>query len=485
MSATLSAPLSLPPLNTQKFYINGAWVAPQGSQTIGVINPATEEEIATLAMGTAADVDAAVTAASAAFQTWQFSTKSERLDLLAAIRSAYEARYDDMVAAITAELGAPVDLSRNAQAKVGIGHLDGVVRALERMDFEALNAEGDLILHEAIGVCGLITPWNWPINQIALKVLPAIAAGCTVVLKPSEVTPLNALLYGEILHAAGVPAGVFNLVNGDGPTVGSALSRHEDVAMMSFTGSTRAGTQVSKDAADTVKRVTLELGGKSPNIILDDADLEEAVTCGTRHVMNNTGQSCNAPTRMLVSRKNYAAAKEIAGRVAAATQVGNPQTPGQHIGPVVSDVQYGRIQALIETGIAEGASVLAGGAGLPEGVNRGYFVRPTVFADVDNQATIAREEIFGPVLTLIAYEDEAEAIAIANDTPYGLAAYVQGEADHALKVARQLKAGMVHINGSDISYGSPFGGYKRSGVGREGGVYGIEDFCEIKAVSRP
>ncbi|MBU1278464.1 MAG: aldehyde dehydrogenase family protein [Alphaproteobacteria bacterium] len=471
-------------LKTDRFYIGGQWVAPQGGETLDVINPATEEIFASVAMGTTADVDAAVAAAKAAFPAFSRTTKAERLELLAAIRSAYQARYDEMAQAISEEMGAPISLSDRAQAAVGIGHLDGVVKALEAFEFEHKNAVGDLILHEPIGVCGFITPWNWPINQIALKVIPAIAAGCTMVLKPSELTPMSALLYAEILADAGVPAGVFNLVNGDGPTVGAAISSHPDVAMISFTGSTRAGVEISKAAAATVKRVTLELGGKSPNILLDDCDLDAAVKRGVRHCFQNTGQSCNAPTRMLVPANQYETAMEIAKEAAEATTVGLPSLPGSHIGPLVSQMQYDRVQSLIQVGIEDGARVVAGGLGRPEGFNRGYFCRPTVFGDVTNDMRIAQEEVFGPVLVMIAYQDDADAVRIANDTPYGLAAYIQtGDEARGLAMARDIRAGMVHLNGSDISYGSPFGGYKLSGNGREGGVYGIEDFCEIKAIS--
>ncbi|AVW90997.1 aldehyde dehydrogenase family protein [Celeribacter baekdonensis] len=471
-------------LKTDRFFIGGQWGEPKGRETLDVINPATEEVFASVAMGNAADVDAAVAAAKAAFPSFSRTTKAERLELLAAIRGAYQARYDEMAQAISEEMGAPISLSERAQAAVGIGHLDGVVKALEAFEFEHKNSVGDLILHEPIGVCGFITPWNWPINQIALKVIPAIAAGCTMVLKPSELTPMNALLYAEILEQAGVPAGVFNLVNGDGPNVGAAISSHPDVAMVSFTGSTRAGVEISKAAAPTIKRVTLELGGKSPNILLDDCDLDAAVKRGVRHCFQNTGQSCNAPTRMLVPASQYEAAMEIAKEAAEATTVGLPSQPGSHIGPLVSQMQYDRVQSLIQVGIEDGARVVAGGLGRPEGFNRGYFCRPTVFGEVTNDMRIAQEEVFGPVLVMISYEDDADAVRIANDTPYGLAAYIQaGDEARGMAMAREIRAGMVHLNGSDISYGSPFGGYKLSGNGREGGAYGIEDFCEIKAVS--
>ncbi|WP_043846266.1 aldehyde dehydrogenase family protein [Roseivivax marinus] len=469
---------------SDKFFIDGAWVAPHASRMIDVVNPATEEAFAQVAMGDASDVDKAVAAAKAAFQGFARTTKAERLDLLASIRGVYEKRFDEMAAVITEEMGAPISLSKRAQAAVGIGHLDGVVRALEAFEFEKTNPAGDIIRHEPIGVCGLITPWNWPINQIALKVIPALAAGCTMVLKPSELTPMNALLYAEILEEAGVPKGVFNLVNGDGPTVGAALSAHPDVAMVSFTGSTRAGTEISKAAAPTIKRVTLELGGKSPNVLLDDCDFEEAVTRGVKHCFQNTGQSCNAPTRMLVPASRYDEAAGYARSAAEATEVGAPDRDGRHIGPLVSDVQFDKVQALIQTGIDEGATVIAGGTGRPDGFNRGFFVRPTIFGDVTTDMTIAQEEIFGPVLVMMTYEDDEDAVRIANDTPYGLAAFVQsGDRERGLDMARRIRAGMVHVNGTDISFGSPFGGYKMSGNGREGGVHGIEDFSELKAIS--
>ncbi|WP_108258623.1 aldehyde dehydrogenase family protein [Mangrovicoccus ximenensis] len=473
-------------LQTDKFYYAGTWMQPSGQDRMGVINPATEEQIAEIALGNAEDVDRAVASALNAFESFSRSSKAERLELLAAIRAVYEKRSEEMAQVITSEMGAPIRLSRNAQAAVGIGHLDGFVRALEHMQFEFENLQGDLIVKEPIGVCGLITPWNWPINQIALKVLAALAAGCTMVLKPSELTPLSGLLYAEILDEAGVPPGVFNLVNGTGPEVGAALSKHPDVTMMSFTGSTRAGQQISIDASANIKRVALELGGKSPNILLDDCDVEAAVKQGCRAVFMNTGQSCNAPTRMLVPASLYERAKDVAKAAAEATEVGDPAEDGRHIGPLASDIQFGKVQALIQQGIDEGATLLAGGTGRPNGLNHGYYVQPTVFADVTNGMAIAQEEIFGPVLAMISYSDEDEAVKIANDTPYGLAAYVQsGDLDRAMAVGRRLRAGMVRLNGSDLDYGSPFGGYKMSGNGREGGEMGIEDFLETKCVSRP
>ena len=473
-------------LKTDKFYINGQWVAPKASQILEVIDPATEQPLCNIALGNQQDVDAAVNAAKEAFTSYSTTPVKDRIELLEKILTVYKRRYDEMAGLICKELGAPMFLSEKAQAKVGEGHLEATISALKNFDAEYKNEEGDLIIREPIGVCGLITPWNWPINQIALKVFPAIAVGCTVVLKPSEVTPLNALLFAEILDEAGVPAGVFNLVNGDGISVGAALSRHPDVQMMSFTGSTRAGTNVSKDAADTVKRVTLELGGKSPNIIFPDADLKRAIKQGILQCFLNTGQNCNAPTRMLIHQSQYDEAKVIAAEVVSKILVDDPTKQGRHLGPVVSKQQFDRIQTLMQIAIDEGASLVAGGLGRPDGFEKGYFVRPTVFADVDNSATICQEEVFGPVLVMISYEDENDAIGIANDTPYGLAAYVQtADETTAMRVMRRLRAGMVRINGSDIGYLSPFGGFKLSGNGREGGSFGLEDFCEVKAVAYP
>ncbi|MCV6548490.1 MAG: aldehyde dehydrogenase family protein [Cohaesibacter sp.] len=473
-------------LDKRQFFINGAWVDPIKATDCEVINPATEQPIATISMGSEEDANAAVLAAKAAFPSFSQTSKQERIDLLKAIMSVYKKRYQEMADIITKEMGAPKLLSENAQAAVGIGHLQGFIDALNYYQFRQTLPNGDIIQREGIGVCGLITPWNWPMNQMVLKIAPALATGCTMVLKPSELTPLSAMLYADILHEAGVPKGVFNLINGEGPVVGSALSRHPDVQMMSFTGSTRGGVAVSKDAAETVKRVALELGGKSPNIIFADSDIKAAVTRGTRHVFANTGQSCNAPTRMLVERAAYEEAMQIAAQVAEQTQVGDPAEEGRHIGPLVSALQYERVQSLIQKGIEEGATLLAGGTGKPEGRNVGYFCKPTVFGNVNNDMTIAREEIFGPVLSIIPFDSEEEAIEIANDTPYGLAAYMDtGCEKRAERVANQLRAGMVRINGSDIDWGSPFGGYKMSGNGREGGHFGMDDFLEIKAISRP
>jgi aldehyde dehydrogenase (NAD+) len=473
-------------LDKRKFYINGEWVAPLVANDLEVLNPATEKPVAVISMGNAGDIDRAVAAAKTAFASYSRTTTEERLALLEKLLEIYKRRYEEMAQTITLELGAPLSMSREQQADVGVGHLQGFIDALKRLHTRQVLPNGDVMLREPIGVCGLITPWNWPINQIALKVVPALATGSTCILKPSEFTPLNAMLYAEMVHEAGFPAGTFNLVNGDGLNVGAALSKHKDVDMMSFTGSTRAGIAVSKDAAETVKRVTLELGGKSPNIVFEDADLEDRVAGSVMECFNNSGQSCDAPTRLLVQKSVYDKAVEIATRVGREARVGNPAEEGSHIGPLVSDVQFGRVQTLIEAGIAEGARVLVGGAGKPEGFETGYFVKPTIFADVNNTMRIAREEVFGPVLAIMPFETEEEAIEIANDTNYGLAAYVQtGDPKRAERVASRLRAGMVHINGGPHRYGSPFGGYKQSGNGREGGMFGLEDFLEVKTVHRP
>jgi len=465
-----------------KFYINGQWVDPVQPKTLDVINPATEESIAKISMGTKADVNKAVAAAKAAFPKFSTTTRQERIELLQSIIAVYQKRYADIAAAITAEMGAPVKLAQVAQAAMGIAHLNTNLELLKNYEFE-YDKGTTHIVREPVGVCGFITPWNWPINQIACKVAPALAVGCTMVLKPSEVAPINAYLFAEVLHEAGVPAGVFNLVNGDGVDVGAPLSAHPDVDMVSFTGSTRAGILVSKAAADTVKRVALELGGKSANIVLDDADLKKAVSSGIYTMMSNSGQSCNAPSRMLVPAARQDEVIEIARATAATVKAGDPLAEGTVIGPVVSEVQYNKIQALIQKGIEEGATLVAGGLGRPEGVNKGYFVRPTVFANVTNDMTIAREEIFGPVLTILPYKDEQDAVSIANDTVYGLSGYVQsGSVEHARKVASQLRTGNVHLNGAGPDLNAPFGGYKQSGIGREWGEFGFEEFLEVKAV---
>ena len=467
--------------NLQKFYINGAWVSPDSTATMPVINPANEEIIATVALGNAVDVDRAVAAASQAFATFSMTSKQERLALLERIKQVTEARFEDLAQAMREEMGAPITFAREAQADAAIGHLQGFVAALEKLEEEVDLGNGDILVREPIGVCGLITPWNWPINQIALKVLPALAAGCTCILKPSEHTPLSAIIYTEILHEAGCPPGVFNLVNGAGPEVGTAMSRHPDVQMMSFTGSTRAGTAVTQDSAEWVKRVTLELGGKSPNLVFADSDLEERVQNAVAECMANTGQSCDAPTRLLVERSCYDQVVEIARQATIATRVGDPTEEGYHIGPLFDRIQFDRVQNLIGVGIDEGAQLLVGGLGKPEGFERGWYVKPTLFTDVNNQMRIAREEVFGPVLVIIPFDTEEDAIAIANDSPYGLAAYLQtGDPSRARRVARQLRAGAVHINGGAYEYGSPFGGYKQSGNGREGGSMGLEDYLETK-----
>ena len=470
-------------LNLTKFYIDGQWVAPQSSVTLPVLNPATEEEIGTVAMGNAQDVDRAVAAAKAAFMDFSTTSKSDRLDLLHRLKAATERRFEELAQAMRMEMGAPITMARSAQADAAIGHLQGFIDALEQLEERQVLANGDVLLRESIGVCGLITPWNWPMNQIALKVIPALATGSTCVLKPSEHTPISAMVYAEIIDEAGYAPGVFNLVNGDGPTVGAALSRHPDVQMMSFTGSTRAGIAVTRDAAETVKRVTLELGGKSPNLVFADSDLETRVAESVRECMFNTGQSCDAPTRLLVERACYDDALRVAKRTAESIAAGDPAQDGDHIGPLFDRIQFDRVQSMIEVGLAEGARLLAGGLGKPEGVTTGWFVKPTIFADVSNDMRIAQEEIFGPVLVIIPFEDEAEAIAIANDTPYGLAAYLQtGDPERALRVAGQLRAGAIHINGGGFNYGSPFGGYKQSGNGREGGLMGLEDYLEVKTL---
>ncbi len=463
-----------------KFYIDGQWVDPAVANPLDVINPATEDVAGRINLGSAADVDRAVAAAKAAFPAFARTSVKERIELLGAIAGEYQKRYNDIAAAITEEMGAPAWLSNQAQAALGIGHIATAIEVLKGYKFDEMRGT-TLITKEPIGVCAFITPWNWPINQIACKVAPALAVGCTMVLKPSEIAPFSAYIWTEILHAAGVPKGVFNLVNGDGPGVGVALSSHKDVDMVSFTGSTRAGIAVAKNAADTVKRVAQELGGKSPNIVLPDADLVKAVSGGVQSVMMNSGQSCNAPTRMLVPRAKMAEAAAIAKQVAEATTVGDPNG-NSAMGPVVSETQWHKIQGLIEQGIKEGATLVAGGPGRPEGLDKGYYVKPTIFADVTNDMTIAREEIFGPVLAMLPYDSEDDAIAIGNDTVYGLAAYVQGEPEHARKVARELRAGQVNINQAGFDLMAPFGGYKQSGNGREWGDHGFADFLETKAI---
>jgi len=466
-------------------YIDGRFVAPvQDVGLFDVINPATEECVAQIQMGTAADADLAVAAAHRAFQTYGLSSLDERIALMEKLLAAYERRYGEVAEAITTEMGAPKDMSFNSQAECGSGHIKETLKAARELDWEVRSGKRGNVVREPIGVCGLITPWNWPMNQVAAKVVPALLAGCTVVLKPSEMSPLSAQIFAECIHEAGYPAGVFNMVHGTGPTVGNALSIHPDVELMSFTGSTRAGIAVAKAAADTVKRVSQELGGKSPNIIFADADLETAVKRGVLHCFGNTGQSCNSPTRMLVEASVYDRAVEIAAAIAAKVKVGDPTQPGNHLGPLASKLQFERVQKWIETGIAEGARLVAGGPGRPEGLEKGYFVRPTVFAGVNNDMAIARNEVFGPVLVMIPFHDLEEAIRVANDTPYGLAAYVQTkDLDKARNVARRLRAGSVYLNGAGQDYSSPFGGFKQSGNGREWGKYGLLDFVEFKAIN--
>ena len=467
-----------------QFYINGSWVDSESSEKIEVINPANEELIGHVSAGTKGDIDKAVNAASQAFLTFQHTSKEEKIELLNNIISEYENRYDDFVQTITEEMGAPLWLSEKAQASTGIKNIHETLDALKDYQFE--KPEGDYILiKEPIGVIGMITPWNWPMNQITTKVSAALAAGCSMVLKPSEISPYCAMLLAEVFDKAGVPDGVFNVVNGYGPTVGAALSEHPDVAMMSFTGSTRAGIAVAQASAVSVKRVHQELGGKSSNIILDDvADIEKSVKGGAGHCFLNSGQSCNAPTKMLVSAKNYDKAVEVAVQTANSTTVGDPQGEFR-IGPIANKAQYEKILRMIEIGIEEGATLVAGGVEKPEGYEKGYFVKPTVFADVTNDMTIAKEEIFGPVLSIIKYDSEDEAIEIANDTEYGLAGYVQGEPEHAKAVARKIRAGQVIINGGARGTGAPFGGYKSSGNGREHGIHGLEECLETKAVIAP
>ena len=465
-----------------KFYINGEWVEPAGRETIDVINPATEEAFATISMGTAEDVDAAAKAARAAFPAWSQSSVEERKTVLQKIMAGIQARAGDLAAAITSEMGAPVGLANAAQVPSGLGHFAAVLPVLENYKFQETRGS-TLIVKEAAGVCGFITPWNWPLNQIACKVAPALAAGCTIVLKPSEVAPINAYILAEIIDECGLPPGVFNLVNGDGPNVGAAISAHPEVDVVSFTGSTRAGREVARAAADGIKRVTQELGGKSANIILDDtADFGKAVFSGVLNCFGNSGQSCNAPTRMLVPKARMGEAIESAKAAAAKAVAGDPNSEGTSLGPVVSELQFNKINALIEAGIKEGAELIAGGPGRPDGLDKGYFIKPTVFANVTNDMTIAREEVFGPVLTIIGYEDDTDAIAIANDTEYGLSGYISGEPAHAQQIALQIRTGMVHINGAPLDISAPFGGYKKSGNGREWGLEGFEEYLETKAM---
>jgi aldehyde dehydrogenase (NAD+) len=467
---------------SREFYIDGQWVKPKKPKELPVLNPATEEPIANISLGSQSDVDDAVAAARRAFPSFSETTREDRLALLGRIMSVYRQHYDEMAETISREMGAPIGLSKTAQAAAPMAHLATIMEVLKTYEFEKEQGS-TLMRREPIGVCGFITPWNWPVNQIACKVLPALAAGCTMVLKPSEIAPLNAILWAQILHEAGVPPGVFNLVNGDGPTVGEAIAAHPGVDMVSFTGSTRAGVAVAIAAAPTVKRVTQELGGKSANIVLDDANLEKVVSGGVRSCFLNSGQSCNAPTRMLVSRTQHDAAVKIARATAESFRVGDPFGDSTMLGPVVSQPQFDKIQRLIQAGLDEGAAVAIGGTGRPDGLSRGYYVKPTVFGGVRNDMTIAREEIFGPVLSILPYDSEGEAVEIANDTHYGLSGYVSsGNPERARRVAKQLRSGNVHVNGAGPDFGACFGGYKQSGNGREWGEAGFEEFLELKAI---
>ena len=465
-----------------KFYIDGAWVDPaEGLKTLDVENPATEETVGKIAMGSAADVDKACKAARKAFDSWSQTSREERIEVLGRIMAEYQKRFGDLATAVTEEMGAPASLAQRAQVPIGLGHLNTAIEVLKTFKFEE-DRGPTMIVKEPIGVCGFITPWNWPLNQIVCKVAPAIATGCTMVLKPSEVAPFSGQIFAEIMHAAGVPAGVFNMIQGDGPTVGAAISSHPEVDMVSFTGSTRAGIEVAKAAAPTVKRVAQELGGKSPNIVLDDDAFAKGVGRGVATMMTNSGQSCNAPTRMLVPKTRMAEAITVAKAAAEQVTVGDPNGNAQ-LGPVVNKTQFDKIQKLIQAGIDEGATLVTGGVGRPEGLDKGYYVKPTVFANVNNEMTIAKEEIFGPVLSILGYDTVEQAIDIGNDTEYGLAAYVQaGDLEKARKVASKLRAGQVSINGGGGDMMAPFGGYKMSGNGREWGDYAFHEFLETKAV---
>jgi aldehyde dehydrogenase (NAD+) len=468
--------------DNRQFYIDGAWVDPIERKEFEVINPATESVAGVISMGSAKDVDRAVAAARRAFDSYSHTSPADRLALLERILEAYKARYDEIARAISVEMGAPVTLSKGAQTRIGVGHISAMIDVLKTFKFEEVRGTVRLV-QEPVGVCALITPWNWPMNQVAAKVIPALAAGCTMVLKPSEFSPFSAILWAKCMHEAGVPAGVFNLVNGDGLNVGAPLSSHREIDMVSFTGSTRAGTEVARNAAASVKRVHQELGGKSPNVLLDDADFERAVKQSVQHVFQNSGQSCNAPTRMLVPAARLAEVEALAKRFAEAVVVGDPGSEKTNIGPVVSKLQFERVEGYIAKGIEEGAKVIIGGPGRPAGLEKGYYVRPTIFSNVRNDMTIAREEIFGPVLCILPYESEDQAVQIANDTPYGLAAYVWSKDNlHARRIGSRIRAGQVTLNGASGTMNTPFGGFKMSGNGREYGEFGLRDFLEVKAV---
>jgi len=473
-------------LDKRNFYINGEWVPPSIPKDLEVINPSNEEAFAVISLGGSADTNAAVQAARQTFPAWSKTTKDERIVLLEKLYEIYKSRWSDMSATISMEMGAPIEMATEQQCSTGAGHIKAFIQTLKDFEFEKKFNEkvsDNYIAYEPIGVCALITPWNWPINQISLKVIPALAAGCTMILKPTEIAPLSGMLFAEMIHDAGFPAGVFNLINGDGAGVGTQLSGHSEIDMISFTGSTRAGKLISKNAADTIKRVCLELGGKGANIIFADAD-EKAVQRGVLRVLNNSGQSCNAPTRMLVEKSMYEKAVSEAIEVANNTNVNIASEKGNHIGPVVSKVQYDKIQNLIQSGIDEGANLVAGGPDRPESLKKGYFVRPTVFSDVKTNMRIANEEIFGPVISILPFENEEEAISISNNTSYGLTNYIQTvDKEKAHRISRQLRSGMVEINGSGFTKGTPFGGYKQSGNGREGGTWGLEEYLEVKTIS--
>lgn len=473
-------------IEKRQFYINGEWVDPVTANDHQVIDPSTEEPCAVISLGSTADVDKAVAAAKSAFPAWMKRDPSERIAIAEKFLELYTARQEDMGKAISMEMGAPIDMAKSQQWGAGFAHTKTFIKTAKEFQFVRPlgdHAPNDRIVYEGFGVCAMITPWNWPMNQVTLKVIAGLIAGCTMILKPSEESPLNALLFAEIMHQAGVPAGVFNMINGDGMGVGTALTGHPDVDMVSFTGSTRAGIAISQNAASSLKKVHLELGGKGANVIFADAD-DKAVKRGVMHMMNNSGQSCNAPSRMLVQRERYDQAVEEAAAAANAVTVGSAHDSGRHIGPVVNESQFNKIQDLIQKGIDEGARVVAGGTGRPDGLNRGFYVKPTIFADVNNQMTVAREEIFGPVLTMIPFDTEEDAVQIANDTPYGLTNYVQTQdGAKANRMAMSLRSGMVEMNGQPRGAGAPFGGMKMSGTGREGGIWGLEDFMEVKAVS--
>jgi aldehyde dehydrogenase (NAD+) len=472
-------------IDKKNFYINGQWVNPKSKEEIKVVNPATEHDCAIIGLANRDDVNDAVVAAKNAYDTWAFTSKEERIQLLEKLYESYKKRWNDIAEAITMEMGAPKDFSTKLQAGTGAAHIKSFIKYLKNFEFEkplGEHAPNQRLIYEPKGVCALITPWNWPMNQVCLKVMPALAAGCTMVLKPSELAPLSSMILAELIDEVKFPSGVFNLINGDGATTGDALTSHPDINMISFTGSTRAGALISQNAAKDFKRVSLELGGKGANIIFKDAD-PEAIERGVLRCFRNSGQSCNAPTRMLVEKSIYNEAVERLKKYAEEFKVDDPTKEGEHIGPVISETQYNKIQTLIQKGIDEGAKLVAGGPGKPEGINQGYFVKPTVFADVNNNMEIARTEIFGPVLSVIPFENEEEAIKIANDTPYGLTNYIQTQDPEKVKrVSRRVRSGMVDVNGAGIAVDAPFGGFKHSGIGREAGQHGLEEFLEVKAV---